>query len=149
MKPITAYQAIDGRVFERAKDCADYESHCHNLSEIIRVLPKFDHTHEYDIGKAYYQHDKTRWLKVRNSLLLYLDQKWPELHFRGLVANGAEKGIVIDYKWMNAYLRKNCDLPSLIAWQMVGYVDNDFRQWSQPLYAKEEGRIGKPIRDLV
>ena len=149
MKPITAYQSIDGRVFERAQDCADYEAHCHNLSEIIRGLPKFDHTRGYDIGKEYYQHDPERWLQIRNHLLLYIDQKWPDLHVKGLVANSGEKGIVVNYTWMNTFLRKNCDIPSLLAWQMVGYVDEKFRQWSQPTYAMVEGREGKPIKEPV
>jgi len=144
MKPIQAYQSFDGRVFVQAKDCADYESHCHNLSNIIRVLPKFDHTNSYDIGKSYYQHDKDSWLTVRNNLLLYLDQVWPALKIGGLVKNKAEMAIVANYDWMNKFLRKNCDMPSLLAWQMVGYVDNDFRQWSQPAYAMGvEKRTGK------
>jgi len=142
MKPITAYQSVDGRVFVRAQDCADYESHCHNLSEIIRGLPKFDHTNEYEIGKAYYQHDKDSWLGVRNNLLMYFDQKWPEYHFKGLVSNRGDKGIVADYTWMNNFLRKNCDVPALLAWQMVGYVDDNFRQWSQIAYASVD-RTGK------
>jgi hypothetical protein len=145
MKPITAYQSVDGRVFERAQDCAEYENHCHILSKIIRGLPKFDHNHDYDIGKAYYQHDPERWLKIRNELLLYIDQRWGDLYIRGLVLDKGTEAMIIDYKIMNAFLRKNCDIPSLLAWQMVGYVDDDFRQWSQPTYAMDKGRKGKCI----
>jgi len=143
MIPITAYKAIDGRVFERAQDCADYETHCHNLSDIIKLLPKFDHNHSYDIGKSYYQHDKDSWLVIRNNLLIYLDKKWPGCHFKGLVDNEGDKGIVGSYNFMDKFIRRNCDVPSLLAWQMVGYVDNDFRQWSQASYAMAEGRTGK------
>jgi hypothetical protein len=53
--------------------------------------------------------------------------------------------MIIEYKAMNTFLRKNCDIPSLLAWQMVGYVDDDFRQWSQPTYAMDKGRKGKCI----
>jgi hypothetical protein len=143
MIPIQAYQSFDGRLFEQAKDCADYETHCHNLSTIIQGLPKFEKTLSYNLGKSYYQHNPEKWLPIRNNLVMYLHEKYPTLKLGGLVMNNPSNGRVIEYKWMNNYLRKNCDMPSLLAWQMVGYVDNKFRQWSQPKYAMGDAKAGK------
>lgn len=141
MKPITAYQSFDGRIFEFAKECADYEVHCKRLSDIIKDLPKIEYTEDYISGKSYFQHDPKKWLPIRNNLILYFSEVWPETKLKTLLDVESERAIVVDYDIMDAFLKKKGDIPSLLAWNTVGYVDLYFRQW----FNMENTKIQMPL----
>lgn len=144
MKPVTAYESLDGLIFRTAKECADHETHCRKLANIVDKLPRFHRTDGFERGFEYYQHDPDTFLSIRDEFLEYMNEIYDFFDFRNHV------GVrVIDPYFIaniSTFLRNKGDQESLMAWvNYLGYVDDQFRQWSSTYFINNTHKNIKPI----
>lgn len=142
MKPITAYKAFDGRVFEEAENCANYETHCYALLKIVDKLPKFEKTPSYLLGDEYYQHDKVLYDEIVNEFIDYIENLYPNVKTMGDI-RGMDR--VKLFTWMTNLLTMSGDMPSMTAWKFIGIVDDEYRQWYDYKSLKEPNKKAKPV----
>lgn len=149
MNPTTSYKAFDGSLFESAKECADYETHCRAIAKIIDKLPRFPITDDFVIGKVYYQHDDRIFLPVRDEFFMYLDSVYnnPKLLHPELRLAIGERVLLRDRIFWHEMFIKHSDHTALLAWRYIGYTDDYFRQWGQLMFAIKEPDGAKPMNE--
>lgn len=146
MNPTTSYKAFDGSLFESAKECADYETHCKTIAKIIDQIPRFPIDEDFINGNTYYQHDERIILPARDDFFGYLDSFYnnPQLIYP-LFRIGIGSRVCIDRLRCLQIFTKHSDKASILAWSYLGYTDDYFRQWGQLMFAIEPPEEARPI----
>lgn len=144
MKPVKAYEAFDGTVFDTAEECADYETHSITIAQIIDKLPRFDVDSQFTIGNSYYQHDEESFRAIRDEFFAYMVERYNIPVFQNQIGN---RELDTDTNWFINFFRIAKDKPSLLAWYYVGMVDKYFRQWSQSYFVNKPNEDAFMIND--
>lgn len=138
MIPVTSYKSFDGTLFDDAKECADYETHCRQLAKIIDKLPRFDRADiDWIDGFTYYQHDPELFMSVFTEFCEYIDSRYP---------NTIQKDTSVS-KLIQAYyllIWNIGDKPSVLAVVYFDSVDDQFRQYSHDFFMNHPGEM-KPM----
>lgn len=132
MKPVTKYEAEDGKVFDSEFDCVAYEKRSARIAEVVSKLqpiPKNDGC-EFTNGGGYVQQLPAVVVSVRVALLKIAQEasthKWLQESIDDISA---------DPSWA-ARIISECDsTPLHKAWLRIMCIDKQFREWGQPFYA--------------
>jgi hypothetical protein len=130
MIPVTYYKAFDGQLFETAKECADYETHCKALANIINKLPDFDRESDGWVnGKVYYQHDPETIEGIFSEFCKYIVSKYGDF----TLSEPLNKTTIED---MRCQLSQH-DNPSFLALRYFNNIDDQYRQWYHKWYVNK------------
>lgn len=144
MQPVTAYESFDGLLFRTAKECADHETHCRRLAEIVDKLPRFHRGSLFEKGLEYYQHDPEIFLAIRDDFFRYMNEIHDFFAFKHHI--GVRHIDPYYIASISTHLRNKGDQESLMAWiNYLGYIDSQFRQWSQTIFIDKSPEDAKPI----
>lgn len=134
MQPVTSYKAFDGTIFDTAKECANYETHCKKIASIVDKLPRFEPTDEFLRGQAFYQHEWQVLVPIRDEFFMFLDEHYPRPDYRFQI--GTKGWALSPSKYMEMIVATG-DRPLWLAFYYFACIDDDFRQWSAMTFAKQ------------
>ena len=131
MEVINKYKAFDGREFEDAEKCIEYEGQMSELINIMSVMPIIPEDCGFTNGHGFILHDKSEAEDVFIKLLVFAKYYIPD--------NVIEEAI--DYGWdcrqriIGRYFDDCTPNKVYKAWHRFMCIDDQMREWGQPYFA--------------
>jgi len=131
MKPVTKYQADDGRIFDTEQDAIKHDAKVLSVKDAYKLLkptPQDDGC-DFANGGGYVQQDPIKVQEFKRQIMLM----GAEHHSK--MAEWAKNPMEVHPQSIVGRILSDCDSTLYGAWNRVMCMDDKFREWGQPYYA--------------
>lgn len=131
MKPVTKYQADDGKVFDTEQEAVKHDAKAvsiKGLAKLLKPIPENDGC-SFANGDGYVQQDALKVQEYKRGIMLL-----GACH-HAKMAEWAKNPIEVHPQSIVGRILSDCDDLLYRAWHRVMCMDSQFREWGQPYYA--------------
>ncbi len=138
MKTITKFVANDNSEHMTEVACIERDYLIAQVNEIMGTLPARpdDKGCDFSNGDGYWQHEPATVLAVRDALLTLARRNFAHKWLDQSLADPT-----VDWSWAARIIGEG-PRPIADAWNRIGCIDKQFREWGQPYYAMNPDRAG-------
>ena len=136
MREIKMYQSDDGEIFKTVKECGEHEFKIHAIRVIMGELNDRPGSDDFDNGKTFIQQSSDVVKKAITRIAqLSIVELNDDFYLNPTKALNTRIGRAICES--DKYLAK--------AWYRFQCMDDDYKEWGQPIFAERNNKIQKEL----